>query len=114
MVEPSLCKSGSKDFIVVLTDGHVQVHSILGLRHFPTGALEVELQTNVPLAFHLRSDSRFLQFNKLLACASDSLAADDQLSDELSLICLNRDHSLLKLTKSIDFETTFDVSPFFS
>ena len=59
MIEPSMCSSGIRDFIVVLTDGFIQVYSVSGLRNFPTKSFEVQLQTNVQLAFHINSDSRF-------------------------------------------------------
>lgn len=91
MIEPSKCASGTKDFIVVLTDGFIQVYSIAGLRNYPTRAVEVQLQTNVPLAFHLNTDARFFKLKKLIACSNDSLNHGDKLTDELSLLCLNKD-----------------------
>jgi hypothetical protein len=41
MIQPELNGSISKDLIVILCDNNVFLYSVLGLRNFPTRALEV-------------------------------------------------------------------------
>lgn len=90
MLLPQHKGSTSKDFIIVLDRNRVEVYSVLGLRNFPSRAIEVILEGKSSLAPPSAQNDVFLNMQSLIACCSNSLCDSNDLQDCLSLVCINQ------------------------